>query len=363
MHLTIPTQYSDGNHSSTQQKLHNNHVHLSKQSKDEEKFIESFYRSVSLRKKNLNKLQAEQNAQKRLSDSMLTHHQQISLNRRRSYYSPRLSTIHQNPSLNSQKVFVIRHGERVDSRFGANWLDQVFDPATGAYRRLDVNLPKKMIKRKDYKDFLIDPPLTELGLYQCKQLGEELAAQGIQIDHIYASPALRCIQTADKIIEGLNKRNQIPIRVEPCLFEFLKWYPVVPVQWPFLDHNELIENGFHIDRSYKPFFPIESLRKDENELMFYSRSHLTTTSILRNHLKTQGNILMVGHASTIEVSTRQLTGGQPRINDLKFLVLRVPFLSLHCVEKQADGTWKAIKPPTTPSKNGALEPFDWRFFR
>ncbi|CAF4576425.1 unnamed protein product, partial [Rotaria magnacalcarata] len=41
-------------------------------------------------------------------------------------------------------------------------------------------------------------------------------------------------------------------------------------------------------------------------------------------------------APTIEVCTRQLTGGQPRINDLKFLVLRVPYLSMHCVAKQID---------------------------
>ena len=285
IHLPIPMQHSDGNH-----------IRTIKSSKDEEKFLESFYKTVAFRKKNLNHLQhVEHNAQKRLSDSLLIHHQHIALNRRRSYNSPRLSTIHQHSSLNSQKIFVVRHGERVDSRFGANWLDKVFDPMTGVYHRLDMHLPKQMIKRKDYKDFLIDPPLTEFGLHECKQLGEQLAAQGIQIDHIYASPALRCIQTADKILEGLNKRDKIPIRIEPCLFEFLKWYPFIPVKWPFLDYNELAENGFHIDRSYKPFCPIESLRKDENELMFYSRSHLTTTSILKSHQKTQGNILMVGH--------------------------------------------------------------------
>ncbi len=61
--------------------------------------------------------------------------------------------------------------------------------------------------------------------------------------------------------------------------------------------------------------------------------------------------------------TRQLTGGQPRVNDLKFLVLRVPFLSMHCITKQIDGSWRPTKPPISPIKHAAVEPFDWRFFR
>jgi hypothetical protein len=92
-------------------------------------------------------------------------------------------------------------------------------------------------------------------------------------------------------------RDKISIRIEPCLFEFLKWYPVVPVKWPFLDLDELTQNGYNVDKSYKPFYPIESLRKDEDELMFYGRSHLIATSILKNHENQEGNLLLVGHVS------------------------------------------------------------------
>jgi hypothetical protein len=122
-----------------------------------------------------------------------------------------------------------------------------------------------MITRKDYKDFLFDPPLTELGSHQCKTL------------------------------EGLQMHDKISIRIEPCLFEFFKGYPVVPVKWPFLDLDELTQNGYNIDKSYKPFYPIESLRKDEDELMFYTRSYFITKSILKNHEINQGNLLIVGH--------------------------------------------------------------------
>lgn len=283
-----------------------------------------FQADVMLRAKNPNQLDDTQRRWKRLSDSVALHpsvngfanlqaQNNFSLLRnpsnvtlhRRSFrlmqVSSNLSTIPQGSTPNmvdeGQKLFIVRHGERVDSTFGANWIDHVFDKATGSYHRINLNLPKKMVKRKDYKDFQFDPPLTELGLHQCKMVGEELAAQGVQIDHVYCSPALRCIQTADQILQGLNRRDLIPIRIEPCLFEFLKWYSVLPVQWPFMNADELIANGFHIDRSYQAQYPIESLRRDEDELMFYHRSHLITTSILKNHQKDGKNILIVGHVS------------------------------------------------------------------
>ncbi|CAF2740821.1 unnamed protein product [Rotaria sp. Silwood2] len=373
--------------------------------------IENLYNNVILREKNPNQLYDARKARKRLSEPVFINQQQTlqpiimnhqqgnvhptvqqqqqqqqyaqtnlnllrdssthSLNRRRSLRLSKipiiLQTIPQQSSQSlqreSQKLLVVRHAERVDSTFGIGWLDQVFDKTTGAYRRTNLNLPKTMVTRKDLKDFLFDPPLTELGLHECKMVGEELAAQGVEIHHVYASPALRCVQTADKILEGLQIRGKRPIRIEPCLFEFLKWYSIVPVKWPFLDLDELTRNGYNVDKFYKPFHPIESLRKDEDELMYYTRSHSIITSILKNHEIDGGNLLIIGHAPTIEVCTRQLTGGQPRINDLKFLVLRVPFLSMHCIAKQTDGTWKATKPPISPIKHTAVEPFDWRFFR
>jgi phosphohistidine phosphatase SixA len=316
------TSYSNLNHLSNQQVI-----------------VENPYSSVLLREKNQNQLYDPRKTRKRLSDPLfgnqqqplqplLINHQQSNihsifqgqqsfipininisqdgnnhntLNRRRSlrFVKPPiiLQTIPQQQIFQRepQKLLVVRHAERVDSTFGAGWLEQVFDKTTGTYHRINLNLPKKMVTRKDLKDFLFDPPLTELGLHECKMVGEELAAQGIKIHHVYASPALRCVQTADKILEGLQMRDEISIRIEPCLFEFLKWYPVVPVKWPFLDLDELTRNGYNVDKFYKPFYPIESLRKEEDELMYYTRSHFIITSILKNHELDGGNLLIIGH--------------------------------------------------------------------
>jgi hypothetical protein len=326
--VLTPVHFSDPHTPTGQQQFHYNGQNLNTNHENQEDiFLENFYRTISMRRKNTNQLQNTRTNRKRLSDSILNHLSQLSIiNNIHSQLQQQMQTTNlniqydqnqdilknhhllnfQNISINpqqtsslieseSQKIFVIRHGERVDSTFGVNWLDQVFDRTTGIYRRINLNLPKKMITRKDYKDFLFDPPLTELGLHQCKIVGEELENQGIKIDHIYCSPALRCIQTADKILEGLQIRDKVSIRIEPCLFEFLKWYPVVPVKWPFLDLDELTQNGYNIDKSYKPFYPIESLRKDEDELMFYTRSYFITKSILKNHEINQGNLLIVGH--------------------------------------------------------------------
>ena len=286
--------------------------------------MENLYNSVVLREKNPNQLYDPRRNRKRLSDPVFTNQQQqplqpLIINQQQSMLpnDPNNSAMHRRRSLRfikapiilqtipqqisvqhePQKLLVVRHAERVDSTFGAGWIDQVFDKTTGIYRRLNLNLPKKMVMRRDLKDFLFDPPLTELGLHECKMVGEELRAQGVEIHHVYASPALRCVQTADKILEGLQLRDQIPIRIEPCLFEFLKWYPTVPVKWPFLDFDELTKNGYNVDVSYKPFYPMESLRKDEDELMYYTRSHFIVTSILKNHQIDGGNLLLIGHVS------------------------------------------------------------------
>lgn len=285
--------------------------------------VDNLYNGVVLREKNPNQAYDPRRNRKRLSDPVFTNQQQplqpLLVNPQQSMLSndPNNSAMHRRRSLRfikppiilqtipqqisvqhePQKLLVVRHAERVDSTFGAGWLDQVFDKPTGIYRRLNLNLPKKMVIRRDLKDFLFDPPLTELGLHECKMVGEELRAQGVEIHHVYASPALRCVQTADKILEGLQLRDQIPIRIEPCLFEFLKWYPTVPMKWPFLDLDELTKNGYNVDVSYKPFYPMESLRKDEDELMYYTRSHFIVTSILKNHQIDGGNLLLVGHVS------------------------------------------------------------------
>jgi broad specificity phosphatase PhoE len=52
---------------------------------------------------------------------------------------------------------------------------------------------------------------------------------------VYSSPALRSIQTADKILEGMNLKNTVPIRIETGLFELMSWQNFIPNKYPFIE--------------------------------------------------------------------------------------------------------------------------------
>jgi broad specificity phosphatase PhoE len=106
-------------------------------------------------------------------------------------------------------VIVARHGERLDYVIrdaGGNWTATADRP--------------------------FDSPLTEHGMEQGRKLGKHLTNEtkrlGIsQISNIYASPLLRCRQTAIAALQGSSKETSIPpVKVELGLAESINesWY-------------------------------------------------------------------------------------------------------------------------------------------
>lgn len=102
---------------------------------------------------------------------------------------------------NTLRFFISRHGERIDLTFGAAWLEQAFDKA-GKYRRTNLNMPANLPIRNSKRDFIGDSPLTEVGRFQARLTGEALGEECYRIHYCYTSPALRCIQTAQQILQG-----------------------------------------------------------------------------------------------------------------------------------------------------------------
>ena len=139
-----------------------------------------------------------------------------------------------------RQVFVARHGERVDFTFGANWIPVCFDE-TGAYDcGKDLNLPPVLPKRSP-GGFLFDSPLTRVGRFQARLLGQKLGSEGVTFRHAYASPALRCVETCHEILIGLGLQDELKINLEPGLFEWLAWHQKNMPTW--MSPQDLKEAG------------------------------------------------------------------------------------------------------------------------
>ncbi|CAF3656841.1 unnamed protein product [Rotaria sordida] len=258
------------------------------------------------------------------------------------------------------RLLVIRHGERLDRYYSSQWLRQAFDK-DGNFCRFSPILPETLPFRASIRDFDLDPPLTYKGLKDAYHTGTVLKEKSIHINYCYSSPALRCVQTAAKILEGLQLQNRIKIRIEPGLFECTGWYTTSEtsniITMPrFMTKKELLENKYSIDKNYREQMTIPEVSQFENELEFYQRSHAVAASILKMHEQEhitqiqqgqitpqqQLHILFIAHAPSLETCTRKLCGGKFRPDTLPHVIRNVDFLTMTVIEKTDNNADKWI---------------------
>ncbi|NXG43761.1 UBS3A protein, partial [Psilopogon haemacephalus] len=257
-------------------------------------------------------------------------------------------------------VLVMRHGERVDQVFGKSWLQQCLT-AEGKYYRADLNFPSTLPKRKDgVSHFEYDPPLSCCGVFQSRLIGEALLDHEVTVNYIYSSPALRCIQTAQHVLQGLKLDNKVKIRVEPGLFEWTKWEAsrVIP---NFMTVTELAEASYKIDTSYRGNFSLSSLVPSESYEEYVSRSSAVIKQIITS-CSSKGVILIVGHGSSLTSLTRPLIGLPARdSSDFAQVVRKIPSLGVcFCEEVKEESKWQVANPPVTTLTHGANAAFNWR---
>ncbi len=146
-----------------------------------------------------------------------------------------------------------------------------------------------------------DPPLSEDGLYQAKQLARRLSKE--PISHIFASPFLRTIQTAHQVAEALD----LSLKLESGLSEWLnpEWMPGMPDRQPF----HLLQQQFpRIDNTYTskilPQYP-------ETGEVALSRAGQTAKLLAEEF---SGNLLLVGHGASVMGATTGILGTPVQVN-------------------------------------------------
>ena len=201
----------------------------------------------------------------------------------------------------------------------------------------------------------MDGPISEVGTFQAKLIGEALRAKGVHFSEMYCSPSLRCIQTMTSALEGLGD-TKTKIKIEPALFEWMAWCRnSLP---NFMTDEEYKDYGINVDLVYRPNFTLGQFNFHEKTDEYYHRSHSFVERVTRG---CTGNVLMLGHSATLDVCSRQLCG-QPvrKPDDLVRVVQKVPFCGLCVVEEKPDGSWQLIQAPIPSLAHGQNQTFDWK---
>ena len=278
-----------------------------------------------------------------------------------------------------RKVFICRHGERVDFTFGA-WIPYCVDES-GRYTQRDLNMPASLPRRSNWPDaYLRDSPLTSVGIVQARLLGEAMLAAGATVSHAFSSPSFRCVQTCHHILVGLGAHRDVQISLEPGLFEWLAWHQnSIPDS---MTPEELREAGYNVDPKYKPYISADELRDTEETCEeYYTRNYFVSQCVLQAKEGSGGNVLFVGHAATLDACVRQLTGNPPRpAAEMMAMLRKVPYCSLASIEEtrpppatpsksdkhhqqqhvQHKQQWNVIEPPVPPMTHTSNARFDWK---
>lgn len=168
----------------------------------------------------------------------------------------------------TQTIWIARHGNRIDF-VNPEW----FNTAERRY----------------------DPPLSDDGVVQAYQLGQRL--KGENVAHIFASPFLRTVQTANQIAEALD----LPIKLESGLSEWLNpaWMTAMPER---MSIEALTEIYPRIDTSYTSRLVAEYPETQEQSLF---RSGETARRLADEF---PDDILLVGHGASVLGATMGLVG-------------------------------------------------------
>ena len=149
-----------------------------------------------------------------------------------------------------------------------------------------------------------DPPLSDDGVIQAMQLGQRLKQENIA--HIFASPFLRTVQTANQVAEALD----LPIKIEPGLSEWLNpaWMDSSPEK---LTLEQLHQMYPRVDLSHTPKGVAAEYPETGEKII--ERAGETAKRLAAAYPQ---DILLVGHGASVVGTAMGLLGvtTQPEMN-------------------------------------------------
>lgn len=258
----------------------------------------------------------------------------------------------------------MRHGERMDSKYGTSW-----------YQDQSVwnNAYSWPSYRSNVSHYILDPPLTAVGAYEAGRVGRMLADDNnIRFDFCFSSPAIRCIQTAKCVLHGYQGfTSSVPIYVCNNLYECYGWMGGPYHNPSFMSINELKSAGLNCASTTDSFVrgniqsafgeklkallgvsgDTNKAPTNEDESSYYNRSAVQIAEIIsivdasksgirkmpssvQNLYGTTLNCLIVGHAPTAEVLSVSLLGTKPNLNVLRYMNNYVNFLCMVIAERR-----------------------------
>lgn len=249
-----------------------------------------------------------------------------------------------------RRIVVLRHGERLDFSFGKTWIRE-------DYVRTDLNMPEKLPQRQ-LDHWLHDTPLTKLGVFQSELVGASFRDSGVKFSKVFVSPSYRCLQTATEVLRGMGIDKELQLNVEYGQFEWIDYYGNDPPIW--LSDKEYREH-FNVNESYEAIISRTEFQNIKTETFqeFCDRNSRVTKEILDKY---EGDILIVGHASNLDLCTRQLLGSQSRPRpEFRQVLITVPYLGAIAMEQTGD-SFKLIDPPCLTLTHDLSSKFDWKTF-
>lgn len=212
--------------------------------------------------------------------------------------------------IHKPRIIIMRHSERLDFVLrNNNWPQEVF--INGVYSPNVTQMPTVLPTRANPHEYSLDTPLSRHGKAHAYHTGEFFRSLGLIPHRVYTSPAMRCVQTADSVLEGLGRRERAPLRLDLALHEPTK--RKLPIQ----SASFFASAGFFVDPNYRPVLAPanNSVIIRESRLAYYKRMYAVlkriTQKLISQNIKVSSTsvpptVLIVTHRPCVTLLAAML---------------------------------------------------------